>query len=242
VASFECWTCLCIYYLVREERPWLFCFRHYKQGYGHLLELRMHDTNILEIKTIAGYIDYKVSVEIVVLTTDFLPIFAYPSRVYMFQNVYSFQSYWPIAVKYCCTYAYFVLSTVLCCLSYRRCMTFLLTQATLLCELEVKRQHSKLQLCIHIYVLGQCLSDLDPLMTFIAVWTSSVISLLELKQKNCLTEELSHRRIVSQKNCLTEELSHRRIVSQKNCLTEELSHRRIVSQKLKYNSISLLCI
>ena len=35
--------------------------RHYKQAYGHLLELRMHDTNLLEIKTIAGFINYKVS-------------------------------------------------------------------------------------------------------------------------------------------------------------------------------------
>lgn len=38
---------------------YLFC-RHYKQAYGHLLELRMHDTNLLEIKTIAGFINYKV--------------------------------------------------------------------------------------------------------------------------------------------------------------------------------------
>ena len=35
-------------------------FRHYKQAYGHLLDLRMHDTNLLEIKTIAGFISYKV--------------------------------------------------------------------------------------------------------------------------------------------------------------------------------------
>lgn len=34
--------------------------KHYKQAYGHLLELRMHDTNLLEIKTIAGFINYKI--------------------------------------------------------------------------------------------------------------------------------------------------------------------------------------
>lgn len=34
--------------------------KHYKQAYGHILELRMHDTNMLEIKTIAGYINYKI--------------------------------------------------------------------------------------------------------------------------------------------------------------------------------------
>lgn len=34
--------------------------KHYKQAYGHVLELRMHDTNILEIKTIAGFINYKI--------------------------------------------------------------------------------------------------------------------------------------------------------------------------------------
>ncbi|WAR03659.1 TPC11-like protein [Mya arenaria] len=34
--------------------------KHYKQAYGHVLELRMHDTNILENKNIAGYINYKI--------------------------------------------------------------------------------------------------------------------------------------------------------------------------------------
>lgn len=34
--------------------------KHYKQAYGHLLDLRMHDTNLLEIKTIAGFISYKI--------------------------------------------------------------------------------------------------------------------------------------------------------------------------------------
>ena len=35
--------------------------RHYKQAYGHIMEQRMHDTNMLEIKTIAGFVNYKVS-------------------------------------------------------------------------------------------------------------------------------------------------------------------------------------
>lgn len=35
--------------------------RHYKQAYGHILEQRMHDTNMLEIKTIAGFVNYKVN-------------------------------------------------------------------------------------------------------------------------------------------------------------------------------------
>ncbi len=35
-------------------------FRHYKQAYSHILDLRMHDTNLLEIKTIAGFTNYKV--------------------------------------------------------------------------------------------------------------------------------------------------------------------------------------
>ncbi|KAL5018539.1 hypothetical protein ScPMuIL_004261 [Solemya velum] len=34
--------------------------KNYKQAYGHLLDLRMHDTNLLEIKTIAGFINYKI--------------------------------------------------------------------------------------------------------------------------------------------------------------------------------------
>lgn len=39
----------------------LFTIRHYKQAYGHILELRMLDTNLLEVKTVAGFINYKVS-------------------------------------------------------------------------------------------------------------------------------------------------------------------------------------
>lgn len=34
--------------------------KHYKLAYGHILELRMHDTNLLEIKTIAGFVNYKI--------------------------------------------------------------------------------------------------------------------------------------------------------------------------------------
>nr|KAG5709256.1 hypothetical protein BaRGS_018008 [Batillaria attramentaria] len=34
--------------------------KHYKQAYGHILEQRMHDTNMLEIKTIAGFVNYKI--------------------------------------------------------------------------------------------------------------------------------------------------------------------------------------
>lgn len=35
--------------------------RHYKQAYTHITEMRMHNTNILEVKTVAGFITYKVS-------------------------------------------------------------------------------------------------------------------------------------------------------------------------------------
>lgn len=34
--------------------------KHYKQAYSHILEQRMHDTNMLEIKTIAGFTNYKI--------------------------------------------------------------------------------------------------------------------------------------------------------------------------------------
>ncbi|KAL8612906.1 hypothetical protein ACOMHN_034983 [Nucella lapillus] len=34
--------------------------KHYKQAYAHILEQRMHDTNMLEIKTIAGFVNYKI--------------------------------------------------------------------------------------------------------------------------------------------------------------------------------------
>ncbi|KAK2173143.1 hypothetical protein NP493_899g00027 [Ridgeia piscesae] len=34
--------------------------KHYKQAYSYLLELRMHDTNLLEVKIIGGFINYKI--------------------------------------------------------------------------------------------------------------------------------------------------------------------------------------
>ena len=34
--------------------------RHYSQSYAYLMELRITDANIWEVKTIAGYIGYKV--------------------------------------------------------------------------------------------------------------------------------------------------------------------------------------
>jgi len=33
--------------------------RHYKQAYTHLTELRMIDSNLLEAKTVGGFINYK---------------------------------------------------------------------------------------------------------------------------------------------------------------------------------------
>ncbi|KAH9492651.1 Trafficking protein particle complex subunit 11 [Bulinus truncatus] len=34
--------------------------KHYKQAYGYIIDLRIHDTNMLEIKTVAGFINYKI--------------------------------------------------------------------------------------------------------------------------------------------------------------------------------------
>ena len=34
--------------------------RHYKQAYDHIKELRMYDSHMLEIKTIAGFVNYKI--------------------------------------------------------------------------------------------------------------------------------------------------------------------------------------
>ncbi|XP_041357008.1 trafficking protein particle complex subunit 11-like [Gigantopelta aegis] len=34
--------------------------KHYKQAYGHILDLRMYDTNMLEIKVIGGFVNYKL--------------------------------------------------------------------------------------------------------------------------------------------------------------------------------------
>jgi len=33
--------------------------RHYKQAYTHLVELRVVDSNLLEVKTLGGFINYK---------------------------------------------------------------------------------------------------------------------------------------------------------------------------------------
>lgn len=38
----------------------MLCFRNYSQAYSNLLELRMVDTNALEVKTVAGFINYKL--------------------------------------------------------------------------------------------------------------------------------------------------------------------------------------
>lgn len=35
-------------------------FRHYLHAYNNLLEVRVVDTNALEVKTVAGYINYKL--------------------------------------------------------------------------------------------------------------------------------------------------------------------------------------
>ena len=38
----------------------LFFFRYYQQAYSNLLDIRMVDTNVLEIKTIASFVNYKL--------------------------------------------------------------------------------------------------------------------------------------------------------------------------------------
>lgn len=35
-------------------------FRHYSQAYSNLLEVRVVDTNALEVKTVAGFINFKL--------------------------------------------------------------------------------------------------------------------------------------------------------------------------------------
>lgn len=44
--------CNCIVYLAN--------FRHYTHAYNNLMEIRIVDTNTLEIRTVAGYINYKL--------------------------------------------------------------------------------------------------------------------------------------------------------------------------------------
>lgn len=41
--------------------------KHYKQAYGHCLETKLSDSNVLEIKVIAGFINYKVTSSIIIL-------------------------------------------------------------------------------------------------------------------------------------------------------------------------------
>lgn len=38
----------------------LYCFRHYTHAYNNLLEIRIVDTNATEIRTVAGFINYKL--------------------------------------------------------------------------------------------------------------------------------------------------------------------------------------
>ena len=37
-----------------------YIYRHYKQAYLHVLEIKLTDVNNLEVKTVAGFINYKV--------------------------------------------------------------------------------------------------------------------------------------------------------------------------------------
>ena len=39
-----------------------FISRHYRQAYGLLGELKTNDVNVLEIKVVAGFINYKVCI------------------------------------------------------------------------------------------------------------------------------------------------------------------------------------
>jgi trafficking protein particle complex subunit 11 len=41
-------------------QPYFYLIRHYSQAYAHILELRITDANVNEVKTIAGYVGYKV--------------------------------------------------------------------------------------------------------------------------------------------------------------------------------------
>ena len=42
------------------NQPYFDLIRHYSQAYAHILELRITDANVNEVKTIAGYVGYKV--------------------------------------------------------------------------------------------------------------------------------------------------------------------------------------
>lgn len=47
--------------MVIYERNIFFCLcRYYRTAYSLIHELRAHETNMLEIKTLAGFINYKV--------------------------------------------------------------------------------------------------------------------------------------------------------------------------------------
>lgn len=45
-------NCMCTYLIIS--------FRHYTQAYTNLDEIRIVETNCLEIKTVAGFINYKI--------------------------------------------------------------------------------------------------------------------------------------------------------------------------------------
>lgn len=45
---------------VRFLSVMFFSLRNYKQAYANLMEVRASDANMLEVKTVAGFINYKV--------------------------------------------------------------------------------------------------------------------------------------------------------------------------------------
>lgn len=68
----RCWSWVCDEAL---KCGWcLHLCRHYKQAYLHLIELRLLDTNLLEAKTVAGFVNYKVQ-----LLTSFSALSAFYS-------------------------------------------------------------------------------------------------------------------------------------------------------------------
>ncbi|XP_071945007.1 trafficking protein particle complex subunit 11-like [Antedon mediterranea] len=60
--------------------------KQYKTAYGHLTELRAHDSNMLEIKTIAGFINYKICQQLFTHNAPLDAISQFRKHIDLFKN------------------------------------------------------------------------------------------------------------------------------------------------------------
>lgn len=68
-----------------------FCCRHYTHAYNNLLEIRIVDTNATEVRTVAGFINYKLCKLMFALSLPRDAISQFKAHIDRFKNRIGFQ-------------------------------------------------------------------------------------------------------------------------------------------------------